>query len=780
MLNRSWVICVLGAITLAACRCEDDKSAEDSVTAADPALGALVETHNELKGLTPFWNLADSLHLADIYQNGLYIDFGTPSLAKYTHGNWKSGWGSDKAFPSRTVTHVGSMGRLYFPVEKVEDLTLRMRLRPVGTQTVTLFINGRSLPTVRLDKGQQFADYDVNLPAQHLLVGDNYVLLRFGGTTHIGSESVSVAMESMRFSPAGQLQDLGEKVPRLGKMISETKLGQSKRPAISLAKPGRLSWHVQVPANAKLSYAMGSNGKGSYRVKITDDSNRVQEVAQGALSTNWLDRVLPLDAYSGRVVRVDFEFEGQGDFHLSKPTLWMPSKPDPKAKQTARNVVILLIDTLRADKLRPFNAQTRVKTPTMDQLAKEGTVFQETQAPENWTKPSVASVLTSLSPSSHCTKTDAARLSSKALMISEVLKKAGFSTASFIANGYVSDKFGFDQGWDHYENYIREGKSTQAANLFKDAADWIVQNKDKRFFAYVHTIDPHVPYDPPQKYLTMYDAEAYEGPVVPRLTADLLEKAKRNPPGVTFNARDRRRLSALYDGEISYHDDELAKFIARLREAGVYENTLFVVTSDHGEELNDHGSWGHGHSVYQELLHVPLIFRAPSVIPGGATHTTTASTLSIAPTVVEAVGVTVPAEFEGRSLLPMMREGVWSSPPVAFSDFLDDWRVVRAGNFKLVLRGGARTTLYDLAKDGGEKQDLDLAQYPVPTRYTRAMLGQFLRASHRGRWWYSQQGKGASFAAEKADLDPQTRAQLKAIGYVVEDTASECFGEKAP
>ncbi|MBW1905500.1 MAG: sulfatase-like hydrolase/transferase, partial [Deltaproteobacteria bacterium] len=134
-----------------------------------------------------------------------------------------------------------------------------------------------------------------------------------------------------------------------------------------------------------------------------------------------------------------------------------------------------------------------------DQFASDGVVFALAQAPENWTKPSVASILTGLHPQTHQQKTGDAALPSSAELLSEHLKGEGFATGGFIANGYVSDRFGFDQGWDDYTNYIREEKSTEAKDVFDDAGNWIEAHKDERFFAYIQTIDPHVPYDPPGK-----------------------------------------------------------------------------------------------------------------------------------------------------------------------------------------------------------------------------------------------------------------------------------------
>jgi len=350
-------------------------------------------------------------------------------------------------------------------------------------------------------------------------------------------------------------------------------------------------------------------------------------------------------------------------------------------------------------------------------------------------------------------------------MVSEVYKEAGFTTGSFIANGYVSNKFGFDQGWDHYTNYIRENKRTEAENVFKEAGDWIEANKDKRFFVYIHTIDPHVPYDPPKEFLDMYDPAEYGGVVTRRGTPDLLEKAKRRPPKVVFNERDRQRLEALHDGEITYHDKYLGVFVERLKALGLYDDVIFVVTSDHGEEFYEHGSYGHGHSVYQEMLHVPLIYRWPGTIESGKRIAATVGTLDIAPTILAATGVQIPPVMEGVNRMGHLLGVTPPGPAVAFSDFLDDRRVIQAGRWKLILRG-LNVTLFDLEKDPGERRELKRRNHPIAMRYLRILLGQFVGARDRGHWLHANPaGESVKLGEEDTEIDEKTRQGLKALGY---------------
>lgn len=718
-------------------------------------------------------NLLNLAHLADVNQGGLFIDFGSPARMKYTAGNWKTGWGSDGKDADVTFTRaVSTTARVFLPIEQVGGATLRLRMKSVGTKSVMLFLNNKPLPTVTL-VGDAFSNYDVAIPADMIDVGENHLLLRFGGTVKVGNEDVAVAMDSIRVLPtAAPPGDASDVLPQYTKLTRDVTIDGSVRKSIVLRGASRVSWYIDVPQGAKLSLGVGNIATAApsptpvnTKIVVTPEGGQATELYAGALNATWTNKVLPLTPFVGQVVRLDLVADAPATAEVAwaSPAILVPKAPTVTPKQ-AHNVVVLLIDTMRADKLKPFNPATRVQTPVIDQIAREGTVFLNAQSPENWTKPSVASVLTGLYPMTHKAKESASRLADAALMVSEVFKQSGFSTATFLANGYVSDKFGFDQGWDHYTNYIRENKSTTAQNVFGETATWIEKHKAERFFVYIQTIDPHVPYDPPDEFLKLYDAEEYTGGVKPRSTADQLEQAKRNPPAITFTARDRQRLEALHDGEISYHDRQLGVFIERLKALGLYDNTLFVVVADHGEEFHDHGSWGHGHSVYQELLHVPFMARLPGAVPAGKSIRETVGTLDVSPTVLSAAGVAIPPVMEGVDRVGHMNGIVPSLPAVAFSDFLDDRRVIRAGRWKLIMRG-VNTTLFDLESDPHELKELRIENHPIAMRYCRVLLGQFLGATDRRNWLAAEQGHSVNLAGEAAEMDEATKAGLKAIGY---------------
>jgi arylsulfatase A-like enzyme len=377
----------------------------------------------------------------------------------------------------------------------------------------------------------------------------------------------------------------------------------------------------------------------------------------------------------------------------------------------------------------------------------------------------VASLLTGLFPETHTAKDGHDKLPATVPLASEHLSLMGFDTAAFIANGYVSQKFGFKKGWNTWTNYVREGKPNRAEFVFKDAEQWLEKRTDEKpFFLYVHTIDPHVPYIPPKKYIDIYDSLPYRGPVKPRETAKLLERIKTG--SITLSPRDKIHLEALYDAEISYHDDSFVHLYDKMQELGLLEDTLIIVTSDHGEEFFEHGLVGHGHSLYEELLHVPLIVK----LPGGvekrmAENRSETSLVDVLPTAYEILGVEKPEELEGVSLVPLLGGKRWCQfPDASFAEYLEGHRAVRSGRYKLVYKG-LKTSLFDLETDPRETTDMS-AQKPVALATMRDLMGK-----HLGRFIQTYPGESEGktrkqHSQEKTKIDPKTRRQLKALGYL--------------
>ena len=722
-------------------------------------------------GTSTYMDLLALLHLADVYDPaGLFIDFGTAARPKYTNGNWNSGWQGEIQEGGKSVSTFRKTARLYLPIDDTQPMQLRIRAKAYVSGPLITYLNGKTLKEVRASRDEGFVELVVPIPSENVRLGENSILFRATKTRQVRGKGRSFAVDWVRLEavrPEGEAPVAPVRVA-----VDEVNVAGIGRRAIRLAPGVRTDWFVEVPKDASLVFGAATTSDGDGALEVATKSDRKAANHDVRVRDAWSDHRISLNSLTGEVVRVRFRNAGSAELALSDVRIVKKAGEPIAIDKPARNVIVLLIDTLRASKLSIYNPKTRVKTPALDAFAAEGTIFERSQTPENWTKPAVASVLTSLHPATHNTKEDASKLPRSALMLSEVYQKAGFETGSFIANGYVSNAFGFDQGWDHYTNYIRERRNTNASNVFGEAASWIEKNKDKRFFAYIQTIDPHVPYDPPDEFLKIYDPEPYNGQVRNRRTHLMLDGVKKNPKKYSFTKRDEERIEALHDGEISYHDEHFGRFLAKLRELGLEDDTVIVITSDHGEEFQEHGSWGHGHSVYQELLAVPLLFRWPGVVPAGARVGPVVSTMDIGPTVLEATGVPIPKEFEGHSLMGFMR-GDWPMGPyVAFSDFLDHRRVIRGGDWKLIVRGNLSQVIFDLQSDPWEKKELDGRANPIAQRYLRTLHGQFLGAQDRGKWLTAATGPSNEkrLTKEKQEMTPELCRQLVALGYI----SAEC------
>ena len=740
-----------------------------SIPSDQPGLSQHMQVHLNLQNL---------VHLADIEHNGLFIDFGTPARMKYTVGDWKTGWGRDGVDGDTTYTRaISTQARLYFPLNNADALTLRIRLRPLSATSVQPVLNGEPLPPIALDKGATFADYEVAVPEGKGHAGENQLLLNFSERPQLGDRDNAAAVASIRFIPQPKPATPGgtitpnnnyEALPIYGALLQELPVGGMKRNAITVSAKTSLAYYVEVPKTGMLTLRIGTPdrpGLAYARVVVTPAEGKPVQLWKGDVPSRWEAVEVPLTQFVGEVVKLELIAFGEGVIGFASPAIMTLETPVHDLKATPKGVIVVSIDSLRADHLWAYNRQTPVRTPAIDEFAAQGAVFESAQALGHWTNPTGASVLTGSYPASHGTQTLDATPSDNATTLSEAFKQAGFATAAFLANGLVSERFGFNQGWNFSPHYVHEQHNRLAPSVFRDAANWIETHKDKRFFVYVQTVDLHAPYAPPDDGQKLHQPEPSSGPIKPRGTAEQLDKLKEAPPKLVLTDAGKHDLEALYDREITSQDRALGSFVERLKKLGLYDQTMLVLSSDHGEESGDHGSWGHGHAVYQELLHVPWIVRFPAMV-SPQRILDTVSTIDIAPTLLAAAGVPVPEMMDGVDRSQRLLGAAAPAPAVAFSEYLDDWRAVRAGRWKLILHG-LTPALFDLERDPNELTSLDIDAQPIAMRYCRVLLGQFLGARDR-RDWLSADAPGPSveFKEEGTDSDEATHADSKALGYV--------------
>ncbi len=767
-----------GSVFLGGC---GNKEAEQSSAKPDAAAKG-----TPWVGLKKIFDLAESVHMADIFHYGEFADFGSAARYKYTLGGWMSGWDNDTSMNGMSYTFASSSpSRVYFSVMEVAPLTIVIRAKKAGRDTLSVYLNDKPLSRVTL-KGDSFEDYRIQAPVETVVRGEN--ALKFVYQTAdklVGGAPASFAVDYIRIIKEGDDLPQGQNFepPHVDRLVQPFKINNEEKIGLLLPMPSSLDYYLNVPKTANLCMSVGAStagaGKKSHDVGIrvhaapVDGGDPIELLSKNYSGSSWHHEMLDLSKMEGKLVKLSISTNGDS---LGRAVLGDASirirPPQLATSGKAKNVVMLCIDTLRADKLTAYD-KTYVKTPAFEKFVKESTLFEQCQAPSNWTKPSCATILTGLYPDTHKARGHSSRVAASVKLASEYFQPLGFNTGAFIANGYLAGEFGFNRGWGKYINYIRENKNTDAENVYKDALSFIAENKEKPFFTYIQTIDPHVPYDPPDEDLKMYDAGQYEGPVKNRSTGNLLEEVKRKK--VILNARDKKRLESLYDGEITYHDRYFGHFLDGLKKLGVLDNTVIVVCSDHGEEFFDHDSVGHGHTLFQELLHVPFVIRAPGVVPAGVRSKVDVNLADILPTVLSAIGAEAPSSIEGEDVLPICNGDTANPVAVSFSCFYSEadnrnlsW-TARQGDFKLRMKGPSNTYLCNLALDPRETRDDD-EKYPLALRALRIALGQFIGAPNKANWRSSEIAVNAVSApseSESADVPDDLKAQLQALGYML-------------
>jgi choline-sulfatase len=719
----------------------------DGAVAATPAPAAPAPAPIDATGFRTAIDLyANRVHAALQRDGRLVVDAGGLDFLKYVDGGWKTSWllgGKDDGHPAALVAGLSAVA--FLPIDAgaaPADSTLSITMRALAPQQrVSLFVNEKPVSTLEVEGTTK--RYDVAVPAALLRPGDNRVRLTFKSAADVaGGKRAAAAVTSLSLGPAAAGPPADAPAPLAAR---EVDLGGARRRALV---PGgaasRVSFYVQLPEGAHLAVGYGAaSPSGSVLAQVAVDGKPARTVHEGNVSAGWADALVDLGAAGGQAARVDLIARGtKGDLAWGNPRIVVkapepPPAPSPQPKFD--HIFVWMVDTLRADKLRPYNAKTRVATPNYDAFAADATRFAWAQVPGTWSLPSHASLLTGVYPTVHRATAHEARLSKDVPFIAEDLKKAGFKTGMFSSNGYISSKWGFDRGWDVNRNFIRESLPNGSEYLWKTAKSWLTPILAKRQFAYLATIEPHVAYTPRKEFLVKYWDKAYTGPIKPVQSGVQLGLIKGGK--LKINDNDKKYLEALHDAEISQSDAAFAAFVADLKTMGIYDKSAIVIVSDHGDQFYEHGSVGHGDTVYQELVRVPLIVRAPGLFPAGKVVQADVEVMDVYATLLDLAGLQPGPNVMGTSLAPLARDEVGSSPRAALTVDGQVSRGIKVQRYRMVHRGPGRIELYDEYEDPREQKDV-AADRPIALRGMRGVLG--LLYAYENTWSKARWGTAAN------------------------------------
>ncbi len=374
------------------------------------------------------------------------------------------------------------------------------------------------------------------------------------------------------------------------------------------------------------------------------------------------------------------------------------------------NVVLVIVDTLRSDHLGCYG-YSRNTSPCIDSLASQGVLYSCVTAGEPWTLPSMATIFTGLLPLQHNARRRGDSyygLDSSAETLAECLNHAGYSTAAFFNVIFMNPDFGFHEGFDHFDCFSSLGSSSDrnAEQTVDAVLEWVDDNQtDAPLFLAVHFYDPHLTYSAPDSFADLWRDFSYRGDF-DSSWGQRETVVNVNRGAINLAPDDLYNLEAIYDGEIAYTDHETGRLLAGLRDRGITENALVILVSDHGEEFLDHDKMGHAHSLYQELLNVPLIISGPG-FPPGEVSALNVSQADILPTVLSVAGGEVPQGVYGVDLLSPDFPGE-RSVPAGMSIEQKYVVTVRRDNLKVHLfEEGSTAFMFDLSIDPGEHEYLE-------------------------------------------------------------------------
>ena len=491
-----------------------------------------------------------------------------------------------------------------------------------------------------------------------------------------------------------------------------------------------------------------------------------------------------------------------------------------------RGVLWISLDTLRADRLGCYG-NARDTSPAIDRLATEGAVFERAWSTTSWTLPAHLSMLTGLPISAHgaCFSDYPGESPLRGEFVSEALARAGWATGGFYAHNYLERPFFLDRGWDHWERIGRVWRESQAIRAAWEAATAAGDRKEARrlrdahgamfekgapeaddavdralawldgiladgsasaerggprpFLLFLHVFDVHTPYKPPGDFIERFDPH-YDGPLT---EVDVDDPNRPVHPGM--DPRDLERVLALYDAEVAWVDSQIGRLLDAFEERGLSQDTLVLLTSDHGDEFLEHGGSGHHHTLYPELVHVPMVLRWPGRIPAETRVAARTSIVDLAPTVLAACGVAPALELPGLDLIELARgarapERVILSELRLYDDRPTEWQVslVRDDVQYVVSWPGterASVARLDLARGPAAPAE-PLAWESAEGRWVR---GELDRQRHRLAELRARAPARGGALRHLSELD---QAELSALGYAEVDVGlgAEDGGADAP
>jgi len=698
------------------------------------------------------FSLADNRLLAHLLrQGGALLPLGHPGVAK--HLNFKKPWNpwllDEKVDDRRVALADRNVTWIHLPLSAAlakQASNLTLSLNSPTAQGLRIVANTTKLESVKLAAGWQIVS--VPLPAGALRAGENSLELQFALKGKLSYKNVYAGVEWVYLGP--RAIGAAEALP--------TPLVDGK---LLLPVDGGLAYYISPQPQTRLRLrfkAQPEQTRCGVKVRLLVEGAQPQEVerSETALQGGALaETVVDLAGAAEKVARLELWASGAGckALPLEAAELVRPG-PAPAIKRGPGPKVVLfwMIDNLRADRLKLYNPETRVETPVIDKLGQTGTVFERAYIQGTESRVSHAALWTGMYPRQTRFVAPKAKLPSAYVTLSEALKRQGLYTACWTANGNISTFWGFAEGWSFFRNTLHKGGGLTGEALADHAIDVIRAQGDKPLYLYIGTIDPHVSWRGRQPWLNRYHPEPYPaGPFKKNVMGPVWDKFAGNPGKVSD--ADRKRALAIYDSTVSYNDQQLGRVLKALEEKGVRDQTMIVLIADHGEELWEHGRIGHGASLRDTVVHVPLLIHYPPLFGKGVRVREGVDVNSVMATILDAVGAPIPETVQAASLLGLAQGVGAEYPRPAYATQYELAYTMRLRDLKLRV-GSKGARLFDMASAAREHANV-AARRPLPVRWLTDALSTFL--VYQDRWRQGRWGVPSNqLAAAAEDLEQGT------------------------
>jgi arylsulfatase A-like enzyme len=703
--KNSWLL----ALLVASCEAPPQNHTIISATPGGPLETPKVRAMPAKELSHAVFSLANNRHLAHWQRDGaVFITMSGAGVAKYLHFarpalHWKL---SQTKEGIKGAAPQNNKAALEIPLskEQAQSESAYVHVYSPSARKLTIKANGKFGGRVDLVAGWQTAT--IPLSEGLLVIEENIIGLEFSALDGLLVEWFQLGGVAPKESP---------------------KLFDTKASSFVLDEKAGASFYVQVPHGGGLSGSLVGDAACALGVSaVSHDGTTINGTLKGKNAT------IDLSSLQDQIVKLSLVAKGCPQLLLQDAALVTPGAAKKVERPKAPKYMVLwVMDTLRADKLRVIKPDAKPEIPVFEELATTGTVFASAYSQGNESRAGHASIWTSLYPVNHRMIGGKAHLAPSLITLDEAMKSAGFFTSGVSCNGYITDSWGFGSTWDKYRNHIHDGGGVGGADVMGAAIKSVKEKTDKPFFLYIGTIDTHVSWRAHEPWLSKYDTEPYDGPWTKIITGKSVEDASSGKMKIT--QRDKTRAIAFYDANVSYQDELVGKFLKQLKEWGIADETMIVFTSDHGEEMWEEGRQSHGATMRETLVHVPLIVHYPPLFPGGKVMEGV-DTLDIIPTMLDAMGEKIPESLQGESLIALSQGVTQGYPRPSFSSLYERAHTMRLSTWKMDINSDGKVELFDLLSKERELKNV-ASERPLERRFLTDSMSTFLLYQKLWKKW---------------------------------------------